>query len=258
LLIPRREIPILMYHRVNDSELRPSTVRTGRFRDQMQYLSAGGFRSLTCGDLAVIAKAGQPLPERPVLLTFDDGYRDNFENAFPVLQEFGLTATVFPVSSRIGEWNQWETNPSIPRFPLMDAAMIKAMSAAAIEFGSHTASHAALNRIPVEKAREEIVRSKKDLEDLLGKPVVSLGYPYNGYNAAVKELAARAGYTNACTAGDGPRPLAKNPSALDWFELRRIVVPQSCTLAEFKIRVSGYYLMLKDLGDKKRWRKDSR
>jgi peptidoglycan/xylan/chitin deacetylase (PgdA/CDA1 family) len=251
----RREIPILMYHRVNDSDARPSSVRVDRFRGQMRYLSRKGFHSMTCGGLAEISKAGRALPGRSVLITFDDGYRDNYENAFPILLEFGLTATVFSVSSFIGKSNAWETNPDAPKFPLMDLSMIQTMCEAGIEFGSHTAGHVPLNQIPVERAREEMVQSKKHLEDMLGMPVVSLGYPYNGYNEAVKRMAAGAGYTSACTAGDGPRPLAMKKLSLDLFELRRIVVPQSCTLAEFKVRVSGYYLLLKDLGDKKRWGK---
>ena len=250
---PSREIPILMYHRVLDSDPRPSAVPVRRFRDQMRHLSRMKFHSLTCGQLAEAVRSKNPLPTRPVLITFDDGYLDNYKNAFPVLQEFGMVATVFLVSSQINGWNAWETNPTVPKFRLMDMPMIKAMVDTGMEFGSHTCSHVPLNKVPLDKAEQEMVQSKRRLEDMLGLPVRSLAYPYNGYSADIKRLAAEYGYTNACTAGDGPRPLLKHLS-LDLFELRRIAVPHSCTLAEFKIRVSGYYLFLKDLGDKKKWR----
>ncbi len=247
-----KEIPVLMYHRVTDSDTRPSTVSVDRFRAQMGMLHEKRFHAMTCGEVSEWISARRPLPARPVVITFDDGYRNNYEHAFPIMKEFHLKATVFLVGNSVGAWNSWEKDSTLPKYPLMGVPEIREMANAGFEFGSHTLNHHAMNQIPLDKAKEEIALSKRFLEDLLGIPIISFSYPFNGYNPAVKNAVIESGYTSACTAGSGPRPLVRNGS-IDLFELRRILVPQACGLFEYRIRVSGYYLFLKDLGDKNRW-----
>ncbi|MCD6166375.1 polysaccharide deacetylase family protein [bacterium] len=255
MIIPA-EIPILMYHRVTNTDNKPSTVAVDHFRAQMQYLARHKFYTLTCSQLAEYISRGHLLPAKPVLITFDDGYRNNYEHAFPILQEFNFTATIFLVGNHIGKFNSWETNPSVPRYPLMNRSEIMEMAQTGIEFGSHSMSHKPLNQLSLTEAKKEIVQSKQFLEDLLGKEITSFSYPYNGYTPTIKEFVQESGYTVACTAGSGLRPLVQS-RINDLFELRRIIIPYSCKLLEYKLRVSGFYLFFKDLGDKKRWFKKS-
>ena len=189
---------ILAYHSVSQDRTDSLAVSTADFQWQMQWLSDRNYRSMTLADyLSHPPSDGK----RVVILTFDDGYADNFEQAFPVLQEFGYVATIFLVSDfvdteRLYPWDQSKVRSAIPRtsFQTLSWQQVHEMAASGIEFGSHTCTHPELAKVSPERCVEEITRSRHDLQKALGAEVVSFSYPRGNLNAEVMRSVERAGY----------------------------------------------------------------
>jgi peptidoglycan/xylan/chitin deacetylase (PgdA/CDA1 family) len=126
-----------------------------------------------------------------VVLTFDDGYENLFWNVYPVLSEFGFTATVFLVSGFCGKLNHWAGQPGgIPSLKLLNWQQIREMDGKCIEFGAHSVSHQRLDRLSEIELDMEILQSKTDIEDHLGQGVNVFAYPYGAHNAQVKAVTA--------------------------------------------------------------------
>lgn len=195
--------PILTWHHVGrrprGARLKGLYVSPGLFARQLAELKRAGFHTPAFARAA----AGGANPERNVFLTFDDGFRDVFEHALPILREHGFRAMLFLVADLIGKTNEWQQRAGDVVEPLMDEAQIREWLAAGHEIGSHTRTHPHLTRLPPEEAREEIVASKKKLEDRFGVAVEHFCYPYGDWNPAVRDLVAAAGYRSACTTEAG-------------------------------------------------------
>jgi peptidoglycan/xylan/chitin deacetylase (PgdA/CDA1 family) len=195
------ELPILMYHGINNNETasRHSYYETNtapdRFRRQLERIRRSGYRA--CGLEAALA-AAQP---GKVALTFDDGYADFYENAYPVLVKHGFTATMFVVSDWIGV-NRYAKDGK----HYLTWSELREMQAQGIEIGSHTASHRDLRSLTRNELEDELSRSKQVIEDNLGTAVQSFAYPYAfpetsaDYVALVRRLLVQAGYLyGVCT-----------------------------------------------------------
>jgi len=195
--------PILTWHHVGPrprgARLKGLYVSPGLFARQLAELKRAGFHTPAFARAA----AGGANPERNVFLTFDDGFRDVFEHALPILREHGFRAMLFLVGDLLGKPNAWQQRAGDVVEPLMDEAQIREWLAAGHEIGSHTRTHPHLTRLPPEEAREEIVASKKKLEDRFGVAVEHFCYPYGDWNPAVRDLVAAAGYRSACTTEPG-------------------------------------------------------
>lgn len=208
-------VPILMYHRINiatastPSMERRLTVHPRDFARQMAWLKRCGYRTVTQQELLDALLYGSSLGPKPIMVTFDDGYRDTFFKASPVLLSLGMRATAYVVSGRISG-----KDPSFLTWPLLHA-----LERRGIEIGSHTVTHADLTRLSDRQALDELVRSRETLERRLGHPVPWLAYPYGAYNARVVELARRARYTLAVATRPGARHSGRKP-----LELARIRV----------------------------------
>ena len=187
--------PILYYHRV-DPELSPHAgVTPDQFRSQLSILKQAGFLGTTL-DFAMKNGHVDPVTGKKIVaITFDDGYQDNYRYAMPILQEFGFLATIFCLSGKIGGVSDWTEDPVWKGHPLLDAHQMRELSSMGLEIGSHTRTHADLSRVSSENARDEIVHSKTDLEDLLGVPVRSFCYPFGAYREETPSLVRRAGYS---------------------------------------------------------------
>jgi len=198
----RHAVPIMTYHSLDGSGSVLSTVPSA-FREQMSSLARRGFVGIGLGRLLEGWAGRATLPERPVVLTFDDGYRNFLEHAWPTLEELRFGATIFVVAGLCGKTNDWPNQaPDIPRLPLLGWDELASLSGAGFEIGSHTLSHPRLTRTPLPDARREIVDSKKELEDRLGKPVETFAYPFGLTDAASVEI-ARAHYRGACSTAMG-------------------------------------------------------
>jgi peptidoglycan/xylan/chitin deacetylase (PgdA/CDA1 family) len=231
------KLPILMYHNVGPQPLEDPhclTVAPAEFDGQMRYLVNHGYQTIWPSDWLSARREGKPLPERPIVLTFDDGYADLVEHAFPVLRRHGLKAAVYIVTRRLGLTNTWDEGVEGYRvMPLMSSDQIRRWADQGIEFGSHTRTHPHLNSLSEERFADEIEGSKDDLESLLGADVLSFAYPYGegGENGVIRKHVSRV-YQLAFSTSRGFDRIDTNP-----FQLRRFMILPGDTLLEFERKV---------------------
>jgi peptidoglycan/xylan/chitin deacetylase (PgdA/CDA1 family) len=191
-------ISILMYHSIDSSG---SVVSCSRetFTAQMAAISDEDFRGISLQDAVAFRKLNGAWPEKSVVLTFDDGFANVYEHALPVLQQYKFGATVFVISGRMGQLNNWSQPPQkLGEHSLLSWEQARALSSSGIEIGSHTRSHLDLTRCDLGKARQEMTGSRKEIEDKLGQQVSSFAYPYGAINRAVCSLAASE-FESSCT-----------------------------------------------------------
>lgn len=223
---PRRGLPplsVLMYHQVGAFPQRPAEHRAAfcdvkRFAAQMSLLKMGGYQVLSLEQAYQGLFGDGTLPPRAVVLTFDDGYENFREHAWPILRHHGFPATVFLVAKQLGKNAGWLDESFAPA-RLMDRAAVRELAAQGVSFGSHTLNHARLPELELPRMRREIFDSKAALEDLLGKPVRDFCYPYGLYDERARDLAAQAGYRSALTCIRGAANTADNA-----FEIPRKAV----------------------------------
>jgi peptidoglycan/xylan/chitin deacetylase (PgdA/CDA1 family) len=199
LLTSQPWIPILVYHSIcSDSALNAHSgysLPVEKFGRQMQYLHEEGYQCLDMSTFLKIKYAnGQP-PGKGFVLTFDDGYEDFLTNAFPILERFKFTATVFLATNWVGGWNEWDGPDGKP---LLRWEQIVSLRKAGIIFGSHTCSHPRLLSLSNKEIWFELTASRQDLENELGEEVKYLAYPYGESNIEIQALAEQAGYDAAC------------------------------------------------------------
>jgi peptidoglycan/xylan/chitin deacetylase (PgdA/CDA1 family) len=188
-----------MYHKVD--RLLPGTKQPGNyvlpeaFEEHLAELKRWNYQSITLEQWLGNKDKRARLPRRPIIITFDDGYRSTYHTAWPILQRYGFSATMFLVSGLIGKTNIWD--PDEPQELLLDESEIRDMQSEGVTFGSHTQAHRALTKLPLEEAARELAESRKTLESLLERPVTALSYPYTRQNRVVRRLAREAGYPAA-------------------------------------------------------------
>ncbi|MHB8368827.1 MAG: glycosyltransferase, partial [Leptospirales bacterium] len=220
---------ILMYHRVSDS-VEPDILNThpSAFCRHMEYLREEGYAVLGAREALEQMAAGS-LPPKSVLITFDDGYRDNYTEVYPVLRRFGFPALIFPSTDfvlgnaahpRYGGWTE--------KIEYLTPEQIGEMSENGIEFGSHGKSHAHLTKISLHDAESELRTSREYLERWTGKEVVFFAYPNGLYSSAHLRLIEKLGFRGAFTTHAGTN--AKEASR---FELCRTEVSGRDTLPDF-------------------------
>jgi peptidoglycan/xylan/chitin deacetylase (PgdA/CDA1 family) len=228
-------LPVLLYHRiVNKSSVigrHKVYVWEKDFEKQMQYLADSGISTITFEDLH--NNPGMNL-DKKVILTFDDGYLDNYELLFPILKKHGFKAVIYLVT-RI-DHNAWGVREGEPRVNMMSAEMVREMSDYGIEMGGHTRNHVDLLRCDAAQQREEIGGSKEDVEKLTGKKVLSFAYPFGGINEDIKKITKECGYAYAVSTNTGPREFLQ-----DTMQIRRIEVTPRTSLSSFRNKVSGKY-----------------
>src|SRR2546425_11821268 len=193
------KLPILLYHKIDripaGARYPRSYVTPERFDAQLALLRRRGYESVSFADYLAYRRGAARLPRRPVIITFDDGYRSNRDVALPLLQQHGFRATIFLVAGRVGGTNAWD--PDEIQEPLLDAAAIRAMQARGIEFGSHSATHARLTALHPAAVLRELRDSRALLGAVLGPPRPVLGDPYGAHNALSRRVAREAGYEAA-------------------------------------------------------------
>jgi len=208
-------IAILVYHSLDQSCSVLST-SPSIFAQQMRILYETGVKVVS---LSEVANAIQTCSTRTneVVITFDDGFRNIYDHALPVLRTYGFPATVFLVTDYCEKTNSWPGQTvRLDREPLLRWREIQEMSRAGISFGSHTRTHPDLRNLSIDEVEEELVSSKKTIAHATGHPVDTLAYPYGGYNTAVKRLVTRH-FRLACSTRLG---FVKQDS--DLFALERI------------------------------------
>jgi peptidoglycan/xylan/chitin deacetylase (PgdA/CDA1 family)/2-polyprenyl-3-methyl-5-hydroxy-6-metoxy-1,4-benzoquinol methylase len=223
-------LPILMYHRVHPQG-KPETaswrVTPEAFEQQLKYLQEAGYYSTTLADWGEAILKKQPLPGRAILITFDDGYQDFYNFAFPLLKRYGFSATVFLVADRIGQTNIWDTVYN-EELPLMGWDTIKELQSQGIEFGAHTATHPHLTALSPLEIVKESVRARTILQQGLGQTPVTFAYPYGDTDEVVQHLVGACGYIYAVSCKPG---LSSFQDPL--LALSRVEITGADTLPEF-------------------------
>ncbi|MBR0903921.1 trifunctional glycosyltransferase/class I SAM-dependent methyltransferase/polysaccharide deacetylase [Bradyrhizobium liaoningense] len=192
----RTHAPILMYHRVaveGPGELARYRLAPDAFRQQMLWLRRNGYHTINSDQLAWFVASNHPFVGRPVLITFDDGYEDFAEHAWPILQANDFSAEVFVATDFVGKRAEWDAPFGEPA-PLLDAVRIAGLAAEGVSFGSHLASHPRSEELATWTLAEELTRSRAQLERWLGRPVTSLAAPFGSTDQRLGILAAECGY----------------------------------------------------------------
>lgn len=226
---PDIPVPVLMYHSVSDAPAattRALSVRPAMFAAQLRYLRHQGFSGLTFGELCQGRRTGQPLPARPIVLTFDDGYADLIESALPIMIEQGFPATVFVTTGWLVGAARYTAGTPPDR--MLSWGQVTELASAGVEIGAHSHSHAQLDQISEPRLRVELASSRRFLEDRLGRPVCSLAYPYGYSSKRVRGVAREVGYLQAAVVAN-----AVAASACDPFGVPRLTIRRSTSLAVF-------------------------
>lgn len=230
-------VPVLMYHSVNprsDYALRKLIVSPQSFERQMRFLKENNYNVVTLEELGELLGKKKKLPPKTVAITFDDGYRDNYTYAFPVLKKYNLPATIFVIINEIGR----------PQGDRLGWEEIKQMQASGlVTIGSHTLSHAWLpDPLSDDSLRSEIFGSKALLEEKLGKAINCFSYPGGRFNKHIRNLVQQAGYRVAVATNPGK----KYPSD-DLLALKRLRISPSCdNLFVFWFESNGYYNFIRE------------
>ena len=232
-----KEIPVIMYHSIADNNKNAGKhgiyVTKELFETHLHYLHSKGYQTLYFSDLKKIIDSA--IRGKYILITFDDGYEDNYYNALPVLKKYNMKATVFLVADKT--YNEWDCkNPGDVEYKLLDKNLINKMANEGIMFGSHTLSHPDLTLLNRSDIAKEISESKKILEEKVGREITAFAYPYGKLNAEVKSAVRNAGYQFGIATDSGPLAIHE-----DFFEIRRIIIFPNTNLSGFKRKINGNY-----------------
>ena len=220
-----------MYHNIG-YEQSSHFVSPENFAKQMEFLKNKGYQVITLDELVEGIKNKKRFKRNELVITFDDGYKENFEYAYPILKKFGFPAIIFLVSDYMGNekrflnWNQ-----------------IRIMSKGGISFGGHTKTHCYLGLEKNDQVIwEQVGDCKKSIEQEIGVPVKYFCYPTGGFNEKVKEIVKEAGYKGACTTNRGFVSLNS-----DVYELKRVKITNSDMVKplSFWMKLSGYYNLIR-------------
>ncbi|OGN77309.1 MAG: hypothetical protein A2082_01945, partial [Chloroflexi bacterium GWC2_70_10] len=203
-------VPTLMYHYVGalpadaDRFRVDLTVSPAEFEDQLRYLKAEGYNTITSVDLWWSLDTGKPLPAKPVLLTFDDGYVGHFEHALPLLQKYGMVGT-FAVTANL-----------VDRPGYLTRAMVRALADAGMDVQSHAVDHVSVNRLSYEEQLYQLCTSRRILQEWTGKEVRHFVYPSGDFLPTPASALTSCGYLSAYRKDGG-----SVQSSSYMFELRR-------------------------------------
>jgi peptidoglycan/xylan/chitin deacetylase (PgdA/CDA1 family) len=238
-----KHIPILMYHKVLP-EIEKSQHRTSvtiaQFESHCRLIKRFGYTPITFEDYDAFRNGKKSLsqfPKKPIILTFDDGYVDNETYALPILQQYGFKAVLYVLGDFNIDHNQWDTREGEPRQALLSSAAIKALSDSGVfEIGAHGLRHDSLPTLSAIKAYNDITQSKKNIETLLGKTLLSFAYPYGDYNEAIKAQVKEAGFLYAVATDHGGLHIED-----DHFEIFRVNILPRDKGIHFLKKIQSWY-----------------
>lgn len=231
------KIPVLMYHHIseNEQDWSGATISPEKFKEDMLYLKTLGFDTILPEDLVNFKEKGTPLPNQPILITFDDGYRSNYTHAFPILKELQMKAVINVIVSTVGRDTSLEGTPITPHFSWAEAKEM--VDSGLIDIGHHTYNlHqpgdgkygkgiSMLKDEPTEdylaRLKEDILLGEQAITEQLGKKPILFAYPYGVFTQESEDLLKTLGYKITLTVQDGASDIDEN-----LFLLKRINMPQ--------------------------------
>ena len=238
LFIPRKKgLPVLMYHKVSSATSDLLTLPVKKLEEQFMSLKKNNYHPVSFKDLELFMESGQKLPKKPVIITFDDAYQNNFDFAYPLLRRFGFKATIFIPVSFIGLSNEWDEGNE----KIMEAKTLREMAGSGfIELGLHSYFHKNYDGLTIPEIENDLELCKKTLESLEIHYFNVLAYPYGGHfrkdndmNHNLKEALKKNGLKFALRIGNGINTLpVKDP-----YEMKRIDIRGTDKLFEFRIKL---------------------
>ncbi|MBZ9661838.1 glycosyltransferase [Mesorhizobium sp. ESP-6-4] len=218
----RQRIPVLMYHSVADdgpAALARFRCTPAAFEGQMAWLRANGFHAIMSEQLEWSIANRHSFVGRPVLITFDDGFQNFADHAWPTLRKNDLTAEVFLVTDLVGKSAQWDTH-SGPPTQLMDAGTVRRLAGEGAFFGSHLATHRAIDGLSSSDLAAELLRSRMFIERWTGRPTTTFAAPFSVTDRRLGRLAKECGYRIGFGGKHGPADLDCDPIDLPRIEIR--------------------------------------
>ena len=219
-------VPVLNYHQVEQKNGNPLTLWPDQFEAQMAYLADEGYTTITIDEMMDALEHGTPLPEKPVIITFDDGYADNYEYAYPILKKYGFKATIFLIydfTNAYPNYLTWEQIDEMKQSGL-------------IHFESHTMTHANLAELTsVDELRHEIADSHDLLSEKIGYDMHYIAYPGGRVNPEIEEITRAAGYRGGFTVHYGLSTPTEGRYQMDRIP---IFGANMHTLTRFKLRLA--------------------
>jgi peptidoglycan/xylan/chitin deacetylase (PgdA/CDA1 family) len=203
---PAKGIPVLMYHSISTNPKDGNCVSEEQFEKEMEWLYSQNYHTLNMDELYQALVQGALVPDKPILITFDDGYPDNYKTAWPILKQYGFRATFFIITNNIGAAS-------------IDWSQLKDLISQGNSIGSHSVHHYDLSILSYKQQESELGKSKQILEDNLGIKIKAFCYPSGQYNETTLKLLSELGYTLSFTTKPGRVYLGDNQ-----FELRRVRV----------------------------------
>ncbi|MBO1331951.1 polysaccharide deacetylase family protein [Streptomyces sp. VRA16 Mangrove soil] len=227
-------VPILMYHQVAhepSDETRGLSVSPGQFAEQMELLAEHRCTPLTTAELAGIWRGGgRVLPDRPVLITFDDGYEGVHRHALPVLAKHGFASTLFVSTG----WLKGAHDTGRGLDTMLDWDQVRALAGQGVEIGGHSHTHPQLDQLPDDDLEFELRECREIVAQELGGPPVSFAYPYGHSDRRVRQAVRTAGYAQSLAVGNGLARRRQGP-----YALQRVTVRRSTGAAEFERLIEG-------------------
>jgi peptidoglycan/xylan/chitin deacetylase (PgdA/CDA1 family) len=236
----RTRCTVLLYHRVNDVSTDNLTTSERRFTEHMTLLRKR-YPVLSLSDAAESLGAGRYLGPNVVVITFDDGYADNYDVAAPILQHFGLPATFFVTAGLVGTSRPFDHDAGSPhRFTNLSWEQVRSLAARGFEIGSHGMTHKNLSRCTRDDARAEIVQSREILSEKLGRPPRSFAYPFGGPHDITSEILdeiRQAGFEMVASAYGGV-----NIGGMDPLNVLRVAAGDAFEPLAFRAQIEGIAL----------------
>jgi peptidoglycan/xylan/chitin deacetylase (PgdA/CDA1 family) len=207
---------ILSYHSIDNSGSSIS-VAPNEFEDQMNFLYKRGYTTIRLWEYVNSIMMENPVPPQGIVLTFDDGYKNNYEVMFPILKSFGFTATIFVVTGSMGKMDFWKKDRGIPDLPLLSWNEVKEMKKYGLDFQPHSHSHPLLTNLTEDEIKAELINSKREIETRLDEKAEVFCYPYGKDDDKVIGILKEVGFKAAVTSRFG-----WNYEPIDFFRLERI------------------------------------
>ncbi len=225
-------IKVLMYHRVIESKPRIQThwhyVSIVQFRTQMKIIDKLGFTPITFSDYQLYQEEKLTLPKKPIIITFDDGYLDTFQNAIPILQEFDMKAVIFVMGNRRLNRARWDELDQEDVCELMTDEQIRMAKNLEFEIGAHSLNHISLVGLSDKEVEFEIQQSKYQIESILNTPIHTFAYPYGILDNRVSGIVSESGFSFACGVYSGSPKYGETK-----YDIRRLAINHNTSMLGF-------------------------
>ena len=213
---------ILMYHMISEPKTAAEikyACPPKQFEQHLKMLLSSGFKPVSMKAVQEYYIQQTPLPDKAFLITLDDGFEDNYSNAFPILKHLQIPAIIYLATGLVGKTNQWMSAPTFSERKMLSWEQIKEMASQGINFGSHTVSHPKLTELDDGSVSKELAESKQLIEEQLGMECSHFAYPYGLLTEKTRELVKKAGFKTACSTRSGFNNAERDPLILHRIEV---------------------------------------